>query len=246
MDDSGRQTDKIINAANLIEDHQKQLVADNKQVLADNRTSLTDSLRENRNELAAALRQNRAALESSKQQSVASSNLDQRPWLQIQPLVVNTSWQIGSPIAANVNVINTGKTPAINVIGDIVVDPIPTGGTLKFIYLSDRMHLHMKTNAFLPGFPVGFNAGAKVMGTSGSPIDSLVTTENRVKIIDGTIFIVVYGKITYDDVFGAHHWITFCGHSQYTVISVDSTRDISESCADYNDVDRKNNPNPPN
>ena len=92
MDDSAKQTDKIIRAANLIEGHQNQIVLDNKQVLVDNRKSLADSLSENRRELANVLQQNRDALEASKRQSKAAldestdaARHEYRPWVVFDP-----------------------------------------------------------------------------------------------------------------------------------------------------------------
>jgi hypothetical protein len=144
MRGSGTQTDKIISAANLIEDHQKQMVKDNKQVLSDNRNALADSLKENRTELAKVLQQNREALNAGAKQSkaaldatvtasnaqnkilsdqlVASNNalaVDQRPWVAVEGITIVDRWY-WEPVnkAYNFTVSftlnNTGKTPALD------------------------------------------------------------------------------------------------------------------------------------
>jgi ElaB/YqjD/DUF883 family membrane-anchored ribosome-binding protein len=90
MHGSGKQTDKIITASNLIEDHQKQLVADNRQVLEDNRLALDKSLGENRVELGKVLKQNREALQAQTGASNGQleavqqqTEISERPWIKI-------------------------------------------------------------------------------------------------------------------------------------------------------------------
>jgi hypothetical protein len=68
MHSAGKQTDRLIENARLIESHQKQMVLDNQNILKDNRTALDAALKENRDELAKALKDNRdAAAANSKQ-----------------------------------------------------------------------------------------------------------------------------------------------------------------------------------
>ncbi|MDR3572570.1 MAG: hypothetical protein P4L50_01795 [Anaerolineaceae bacterium] len=130
MDDSGRQTDKIISAANLIEDHQKQLVTDNKTVLGENREALANVLKENREELAKALQQNRDALRvqtaAARDQSNAAlqsaisiqrqTEISERPWMTIEASVLDdlTYSVNGGRFAFHFVLRNTGITPAVH------------------------------------------------------------------------------------------------------------------------------------
>lgn len=52
----------------------------------------------------------------------------------------------------------------------------------------------------------------------------------------GTGYIMVYGTINYDSVFGAHHWIRFCQTSGPTTYAQ------PKECIDYNNVDNKEEP----
>ena len=130
MHSSGSQTDKLISAANQIEEHQKHLVADNKQGLLDNRNALSASLEENRKELAEALRQNRDALKS--QTTAASGELtalqqqteiSERPWIKITPKIIEpltfnvmrNAGLVATMTTENI-VENVGQSVALNVL----------------------------------------------------------------------------------------------------------------------------------
>lgn len=106
MHGSGQQTDKIIGAANLIEAHQKQMVDDNKRVLADNRDAIAKTLE-----------QNRQALDASRQQSLANSQLEQRAWISTKidvrgPMNFNGG---AAYIPLTIEMTNTGHSPAQSV-----------------------------------------------------------------------------------------------------------------------------------
>jgi len=62
-------------------------------------------------------------------------------------------------------------------------------------------------------------------------------TPDLIKQINaGTQRIYVYGRIEYDDVFGIHHWATFC---QFYLASGAYT-----FCPNYNETDRNEKPAP--
>ena len=117
--DGGRQTKKIISAANLIESHQHQIVLDNKQVLLDNRIALKSSLDENRRELANALAENRDALEAQTKTTIDAMQVDQRAWVGLADFETIGGSQSEdrstfSYKSVQMMIRNSGKTPAIN------------------------------------------------------------------------------------------------------------------------------------
>jgi hypothetical protein len=133
MQSSGTQTDKLICAANQIEEHQKQLVADNKQGLLDNRNALSASLEENRSELSNALRENRDALKA--QTAAANGELaeiqkqteiSERPWLSVEATQVNGLFFVNGEQAVlklKVSIKNVGKSIAKDVQVDAKLFP---------------------------------------------------------------------------------------------------------------------------
>src|SRR5258705_11922534 len=75
------------------------------------------------------------------------------------------------------------------------------------------------------------------MPPKGIHIEPLKVSESMFRQLKaGTAYILVYGKLEYDSVFGAHHWITFCQSSGPT----DFTH--PKECVDYNDVDNNEEP----
>ncbi len=131
MQNSGSQTDRLICAANQIEEHQKQLVADNKQGLLDNRNALSASLEENRRELANALRQNRDALKA--QTAAANSELaavqeqteiSERPWLSVEPKPIWLNYaESRAVLVIRFSVKNVGKSIAKDIQIDAKMFP---------------------------------------------------------------------------------------------------------------------------
>lgn len=133
MKNSSTQTDKLIGAANQIEEHQKQLVADNKQGLLDNRNALSASLEENRRELSNALRENRDALKA--QTAAANGELEavqkqteisERPWLSVEATAVNGLIFVNGEQAAltlKFSIKNVGKSIAKDVQIDVKLFP---------------------------------------------------------------------------------------------------------------------------
>ena len=119
MHEGGTQTDKIIAAANLIEDHQKQIVADNRQVLADNRNALANSLTENRREMDLALQQNRQALEANERESklvldasIEAARIDQRAWISAGGNTISIAGD--GQATLEFLLVNTGRTPGLD------------------------------------------------------------------------------------------------------------------------------------
>jgi len=46
----------------------------------------------------------------------------------------------------------------------------------------------------------------------------------------------VFGRITYDDIFGKHHWVTYC-------LRLSDDRTQYQFCEEHNDTDSIENPN---
>jgi hypothetical protein len=153
MHSGGMQTDQVIHEADLIEKHQKQMVLDNQQTLADNRKAIADVLEENRAELDAALQQNRQALEATAQQSktamdasIATARTDQRAWVGV--VGVKTTGGVASENGLvkdatfgvqSVSIVlrNSGRTPSLKMAvkccfmpTKLFRDPIPDYDTM--------------------------------------------------------------------------------------------------------------------
>lgn len=129
MHGTGSQTDALIEAARIqarasgrSSISARQIVSDNKQALSDNKQAFANTLKENRAEMAEAMRQNREAINASLTQgqraldaSIAASRLDQRPWVILSRFELSEDPQPDRDFTATFWVVNSGKTPALNV-----------------------------------------------------------------------------------------------------------------------------------
>ncbi len=155
---------------------------------------------------------------------IDSSRTDQRAWID---LIISAppAFQADQPFSTNAQVKNLGKTPAKNIqMGDAF-----EGLSAQTTYSFDHAKLTMTRMGMLP--PQG-PALRPVEITPGKPHEIL--GQGRFDAISrGSIVLFYWGLVTYDDVFGIHHWLKFCyiynvPHSQFDL------------CAIHNDIDPEN------
>jgi hypothetical protein len=148
----------------------------------------------NQTALAQTLTQSKTALDAS----IANSQLDQRAWLGFGEM--QAPFEVGKQFLVHFSFMNNGKTPALNVSAKHEVRFIKVGESLQFTY-KDVSGEPSRT-IILP------NAGMKAdFIANGGQITSPPMVE---AIRANQMRIFLYGKATYDDVFGGHHWVTFC------------------------------------
>jgi hypothetical protein len=176
------QTDKIVTASQNI---QLALNAANQQ----NRTALDSTLH-----------QSKLALDASNKQAV----LSQRAWLSV---LVNTvtpasgMFAAGQPLDIRISQKNTGRTPALNLKGVTERTTVP---------------VNKDGNTFNP--PDFSYKGTPSVSAGNLPPDGVVfgdfqapfTSDDFDRVINLKVRIYLHGRIEYDDVFGVHHWLTFC------------------------------------
>lgn len=176
-----------------------EMQAARKQTKADNANAITAQQAIAQDSLA----KSQTNFEKTSQNAENAFRADQRAWIGISAVngepTANEIWKI------NIVYRNSGRTPARNLRGHTVFDPIKRGDEPHFSY------------AGKPGFKGG------MMTPSGDYSVTLIPTRDKstgkpVKmtqpILDemtaGAEKDFVHGEITYDDVFGCRHWMTFC------------------------------------
>lgn len=159
---------------------------------------------------------------------------DERAWVGITfPNVDFQRESIGKVFEVPMVVTNTGKTPAqhINIKGvvSIVHDRIgnidipPSDITHGFSLV--RIEL-LQPNQTIKDWPLA------ALDTSG-PTKPVITTKVIVDHIGNASYtVVIHGRITYEDIFGYKHWLTFCHNANGLVGG-------STACFDYNSFDRE-------
>jgi hypothetical protein len=154
--------------------------------------------------------------------SIASSRLDQRAWLGAGD---NTySITESGPIHSSVSVINTGRTPAIEIYCRITGTTKIRGEILHRSDITYSPELPtLKEGAIFPNVHFPLVAG----GISMDPAKQKVWSEN---VQSGSWIAYFFGEIRYKDIFGENHWTHFC--SSYVPETKSGT-----PCAIYNETD---------
>ena len=146
--------------------------------------------------------QSKAALDAS----VEAFRLDQRAWLTVL-------WEFPEiPIPdglmkTTAKIANTGKTPALNVTGNVTLTMLNAGTSPDFENTCGlAQHVERGTIFSNNSQSVLLVVLVRIENSKPCPIP-----DNNSSYLGGPAgFLVLYGKITYTDVFGKAHWMQFC------------------------------------
>jgi hypothetical protein len=168
------------------------------------------------------------AAESAAKTASLTTRLDERAWLTIKYLPIPMS--VGSRVSVPLTFENTGKTAAKNLVGVIAVSIIDADAVPDFTYVRGYY---------------SWNSGYLSQGTQDTMSWNALDRKTRKDIIltgpendavrSGTRVITINGKIDYDDIFGIHHWVTFCQQSAAPVngMRIKGTKE----CSAYDQID---------
>ena len=157
-----------------------------------------------------------------------SSHADLRAYLRVIP---------GSPklteekeITFETSVTNVGKTPARKVTSCIKAVLLDAMEKPDFTYGAPNTGHpcgRVTTGPLLPTIDLHM---VMPTGTQKSPDIPVVFNPDEIKRMDlGKSYILVHGMVTYEDIFGTSHWVTFCS---YFPISRND-----RNCSKHNDID---------
>ena len=163
-----------------------------------------------------------------------SMRKDQRPWLDLTFKSNSDTLQVGSPITAAAHVVNEGKTPARAVTADIVIEMVKNGDEPRLDF--PLPHSRFTTGALFPNQPMDSPVFSRV-STASDGVSAETDPVTQAELDDfnqGNSFIVVYGKVSYEDFFRVSHWTKMCGFFP----KPGSTKGVSaKKCTDYGDID---------
>ena len=167
------------------------------------------------------------------QQSVADADRnfrrDERAWIAFAFVGGNIQLTVGKSFFVTTQVLNTGKTPAKNVEGNIAVRVVKKGEHLEFVYTPGHANYRVVGGTIFPNGSITQSFEGIQHGPEKA--EAIVITKTLLQeIVSSESFIVVYGKLTYTDIFGAPHWTTYCRY-------VTNPSLISEECTRYNNTD---------
>jgi hypothetical protein len=154
---------------------------------------------------------------ASFQATVDNFHLDQRAWvgvISIEP----PNLKPRSDFFLSLHAINSGHTPALNFQSLVVLHSLGKDEPFKAAYGPLPAGWTRSNRVVQPGEQVTINTNKYAL-----------TQEQVDWVTNGNYILYVYGKMSYDDVFGKHHHTTFCK----MVIS----EALVEDCGTYNTAD---------
>jgi len=166
-------------------------------------------------------------------------HIDQRAWIGI--IVGRSAMVDGQPLVMPIQITNTGKTPAFNMHGKIVINLLSENEEPDFSYVHGHPSYEVAPGGqtLLPNLPqnLQFPALPKYDTAPDKPLNHVIVNDSvRRAANSGQSYIVVHGEIFYDDVFEIHHWIKFCDYAHNIVGFREHS--VANTCGPYNDVDR--------
>jgi len=160
-----------------------------------------------------------------------NAHFEQRAWLAISYGKGPYHFTVGQPFAFPVQIVDTGKTPAKGVQGEMVTLFLNRTDRLRFNYDHGSS---VEIGTMLPN--ESHDAPSWLIATKVAPREKIVALPMSKQMVDairsGDGYVVVYGHLSYRSVFGIEHWIHFCGliNPMQVIIS-------QKECTEYNDVD---------
>jgi hypothetical protein len=178
------------------------------------------------------------AAKNSADTQAKTMRLDERSWMNI---VVGKGTMIdNNPLVVPIAVVNTGKTPALDVSGKMVVNLLNNNDDPDLTYRVGHPGYSVDVKALAPNNPqqLQYAALPKYVTDYKFRKPIIVNPTLRKEISDGSLYIVVHARITYNDIFGKAHWLTYCSRSQNVTPGVKTHNAGSDICGDYNNIDR--------
>jgi len=154
---------------------------------------------------------------------------DERAWVAFSFVAGNITFTIGKTFLVPTLLINTGKTPAKSVEGNIVVGVFERGKPLDFSYAPGHANYRVAAGTIFPNGSITESFEGIEHGT-GHANAIIITKPLAEEILSSRSLVIVHGRITYHDIFGEEHWTTYC-----RVVSNPSL--IPEDCTHYNNTD---------
>ena len=152
--------------------------------------------------------------------------MDERAWMGFSFAEGNLTLTLNKSFLVPTELVNTGKTPAQNVHGDIVVGVFGRVNRLTSPMAQDTRTTAWRRERFFPGGKIVESFEAIRHGQrKAEPI--IFTAPVKDEIFSGGSFIVVRGRIEYNDIFGTEHWTTYCRYILHPEL-------ISDECTRYN------------
>jgi len=143
--------------------------------------------------------------------------VDKRAWIGLDyitpdPLIL----EVGKTFGYKAGIINTGKTPALNLRIYSIIEPVDEGKRPNFSYVG----IHPIIGGFLPPNGKAALPLNVLINVRRPEKPSAIIEQWQLDLFKSKKFnIYSHGRIEYEDIFGDHHWMTYCSYLPYPSIS---------------------------
>jgi hypothetical protein len=134
-------------------------------------------------------------------------------------LPVTTVFAPDQPFLTKVDIKNVGKTPARNITYGWFIEGIPKSDKANLEKEPTRLNL-----GILPA------EGISIQDLNPFPAGESMGQDRFNAIVNGDTVVYYFGRVTYEDIFGASHWIKFC-------YIFNARRKIFDICSVHNSID---------
>jgi hypothetical protein len=162
-------------------------------------------------------------------EQLQTSRLDQRAW--VSPTFQDFSIVQDKQISMPTRFADTGKTPAKHVSVSVKIELIGSHSDPDFLYIPGHSYMLMGAGSLLPNDP-GQLIIIQAFRHGQSSIEPMIATPSVIDDLHARrLVLFIHGRVIYDDIFGASHWLTFCRQNSGTDISANAR------CSAYNGTD---------
>jgi hypothetical protein len=177
-----------------------------------------------------------AAKAAQQSASVASKDLvlGQRAWMVTE--FTGTHIDNSGYVLQDAKIENRGKTPASHVHEEFMIVPVQADTIPQFDFPTWKYSANGPV--IFPNSPIPFSFGVG-RAAADNPEHGIPTPIDKAKFDRRELLLVVYGRITYDDIFGRHHFAHICAPQWTAYTTVGYSTAASKACADYNQIDQE-------
>ena len=175
------------------------------------------------------MRKSTKATQAAVEHADRNFQIDERAWIGFSFIPGNLTFTVGKPFFVPTMLLNSGKTPAKNVSGEIVVGIFPRGSPIDFSYAPGHAHYVINAGTVFPNGK--FEESFEGIEHGQSQAQAIIIDKPLLaQLLSSSRLVIVHGRIRYCDVFGNSHWTSYC-----RVVSNPSL--IPDDCMRYNRTD---------
>ena len=162
---------------------------------------------------------------------------DERPFVSMLPNPVQFPKDAQAAkdfqVIATVTLKNIGKTAARKVHTELVMDYVVNGQSPDFVY-DGRAKSTNTAGVIFPDNPMAVIAGFAQLLPAGGLEPRFLSPYEFNSLSDARGYMVLYGRTTYEDIFGTEHWTKYC---VFFVPPATQGNVSAKACSEYNDTD---------